>query len=110
MRGLLPPQHHLRDVLLPTAKHGGHHWQSGRGQDFQQAVPQADVKRTSIITPFGLFEFLWMPFGLKNASMMFQRFMDRVLAGLPFILVYLDDIWVASTDRQSHTAHLRLVR
>ena len=64
----------------------------------------------SIITPFGLFEFLWMPFGLKNASMMFQRFMDRVLAGLPFILVYLDDIWVASTDRQSHTAHLWLVR
>ena len=35
--------------------------------------------------------------------------MDRVLAGLPFILVYLDDILVASADRQSHTAHLRLV-
>ena len=50
-----------------------------------------------------------MPFGLKNTSMTFQRFMGRVLAGLPFILVYLDNILVASADRQSHTAHLRLV-
>ena len=40
-----------------------------------------------------------MPFGLKNAGMSFQRFMDRVLAGLPFVLVYLDDILVASPDR-----------
>ena len=43
-----------------------------------------------------------MPFGL-------QRFIDRILAGLPFVLVYLDDILVASPDRQSHQEHLRLV-
>ena len=47
-----------------------------------------------------------MPFGLKNEGMSFQGFMDRVLASLPFVLVYLDDILLASPDWSSHAAHL----
>ena len=38
-----------------------------------------------------------------------QRFIDRVLAGLPFTLVHLDDILVASPDRKTHLEHLRVV-
>ena len=67
------------------------------------------MRKTAIITPFGLFKFVRMPFGLKNAGMTFQRFIDRVLAGLPFVLVYLDDILVASPDRKTHLEHLRVV-
>ena len=68
-----------------------------------------DIPKTAIITPFGLFEFVKMPFGLRNAGSTFQRMMDRVLAGLPFIFVYLDDILVASPDHASHQLHLREV-
>ena len=65
-----------------------------------------DVPKTAIITPFGLFEFLRMPFGLKNAAQAFQRLMDGILQGVSFAFVYLDDILVASTTAEEHRQHL----
>ena len=67
------------------------------------------VPKTALITPFGLFEFLRMPFGLKNAGMSFQRLMDRIMAGIPFVFVYIDDILVASPDMATHLQHLNIV-
>ncbi len=65
---------------------------------------------TAVITPFGLFEFLCMPFGLRNAGQSFQRFMDQVLCGLEgFCFDYVDDLLVASSSREEHIRHLRLI-
>jgi hypothetical protein len=72
----------------------------------QVPVTAADVARTAIITPFGLFEFVRMPFGLKNAGMTFQRLIDSLLGNLPFAFVYLDDILVASPSEALHRRHL----
>ena len=68
-----------------------------------------DVPKTAVITPFGLFEFLRMPFGLKNSAQAFQRLMDSVFRDLPFTFVYLDDILIASPDSASHCQHLAIV-
>ena len=72
----------------------------------QVPVAADDVHKTAVITPFGLFEFLRTPFGLKNAAQAFQRLMDSVCQGLSFMFVYLDDILVASRDADEHRDHL----
>ena len=76
---------------------------------YQVPVAARDVEKTAVITPFGLYEFLRMPFGLRNAGQSFQRFMDEVLAGVPHIFVYLDDILVASETREQHVQDLERV-
>ena len=66
-----------------------------------------DIPETAIITPFGLFQFLRMPFGLKNAAQSYQRLMDMFCKGLDF--VYLDDILVASRNKAEHMSYLHLL-
>ena len=72
-------------------------------------MSEADICKTAIVTPFGLFEFLCMPFGLKNAAQTFQRLTDRIFRGLPFVFIYLDNVLVASRTRKLHIEHLWVV-
>ena len=69
----------------------------------------ADIPKTAVTTPFGAFEFLTMPFGLRNAASTFQRFMDEVVRDLDFVYNYIDHILVVSASPKEHVTHLRLL-
>lgn len=67
-----------------------------------------DIPKTAFNTPYGHYEFLRMPFGLKNAPATFQRAMDSVLQGLQGerCFVYLDDIVIFASSLQEHEQKL----
>ena len=67
------------------------------------------IPKTAITTPFGMFEFVRVPFGLRNAAQTFQRFIDQVLHDMPFVCAYIDDVLIASRNMQKHIDHVRQV-
>ena len=75
---------------------------------WQMKVAEEDKEKTAFSTPFGLFQFRTMPFGLCNAPSTFQRLMERVLTGLHWstCLVYIDDIILFSRKVQEHFQNL----
>src|SRR2546421_556984 len=71
-----------------------------------------DVEKTAFITPFGLYEFLVMPFGLNYASTMFQRLINRVLQEFlgNFVAVYLNDVIIFTKETfEQHMNYLQQV-
>ena len=67
---------------------------------------------TAFRTPRGLFEYLVMPFGLKNAPATFQSFVDRALKKCiddGYAVVYLDDIAIYSRSAVDHGTHVKNV-
>ena len=74
----------------------------------QVEVNEHDIPKTAFSVENGHYEFLRMPFGLKNAPSTFQRVMDNVLRehiGI-ICLVYMDDIIVFSTSLTEHLDNL----
>lgn len=69
-------------------------------------IKVGDVKKTAIITSFGLFDYLVMPVGLKNAAQTSQRFISEFTHGLEFVYSYFDDLLVASPNESTHIEHL----
>ncbi len=67
-------------------------------------------EKTDFTTPFGLHQFVTLPFGLFGAPATFQRLMDKVLRPhSAYTAAYLDDIIIHSNDWQRHMEHLRAV-
>lgn len=76
----------------------------------QVAMAEESIEWTAFLAPGGLYEWLVMPFGLKNAPAVFQRKMDKCFHGTEeFIAVYIDDILVYSMNEEEHEKHLKIM-
>ena len=77
---------------------------------WQVPVASSDRGKTAFCTPFGLFQFNVMPFGLQGAPGTFQRMMDGLIRGLSsFSAAYLDDLVVFSSTWEEHVGHVRAI-
>jgi hypothetical protein len=76
-------------------------------QGFNQIVlVTKDPRKTTFHGSNKLWEWLVMPFGLKNAPVFFQRIMDQVLKGADFLKCYIADLLVHSKGLLQHLVHL----
>ena len=73
------------------------------------ALGKSSRAKTAFVMPFGKYEFLMVPFGLAQAPAYFQLLMNKVLKGLKFAMMYLDDIIIFSQDEVQHLEHLEIV-
>jgi hypothetical protein len=75
-------------------------------------MPEEDMSKTTFHCPsfIGLFEWVVMTFGLKNANTTYQRGMNLIFHALLGIIVeiYIDDVIIKSDSMDSHLADLRL--
>lgn len=78
----------------------------------QVRINPASVKYTSFVTPFGQFEYRKMPFGLKNAPSVFQRFINNIFKDLIYAnrtIIYMDDILIATETLDEHIEILKSI-
>ena len=77
----------------------------------QIRIRDGDEWKTAFRTRYGHFEYCVMPFGLANAPATFQGHINNVLRDFldVFVIAYLDDILIFSTDVRSHTRDVRRV-
>ena len=68
-----------------------------------------DVEKTAFITPYGLYCYNMMPFGLKNAKATYQRLVTKIFWPLigKTMEVYTNDMLVKTKEHTDHTKHLQ---
>lgn len=79
----------LMDIILNKASKAAYIFKLDLLKGFHQ-IPMAseDIQKTSFRTPWGKWEYLRMPFGIKNGPSHFQRCMQAILGNLDFSDVY----------------------
>jgi hypothetical protein len=74
-------------------------------------IAKGDEWKTAFRTHYGHFEYLVMPFGPTNAPASFQNLINNTLRDFLdiFVVVYLDDVLIFSSNMEEHQNHVRLV-
>ena len=105
------PLPHIEDNIARLSKAKVFSCLDGSGAFHVIPVRPQDRPKTAFSTPYGLFQYKRVPFGLCNGPATYSRLIQLALGGIPLSIAipYLDDIIVLSEDIPSHLKHLRQV-
>lgn len=73
---------------------------------YQVPLDESSIPKTAFSTPMGKFEFVRVPFSLKNAPSVFQRLMDTILLGMDSSKAYIDDVVTSTKTWEEHLQQL----
>ena len=99
----------IRDIL---DRLNGSNWFSTldlKSGYWQIEMSPNSIAKTAFSTPDGHYEFLRVPFGLKNAPSHFSRIMHQTLGAFNFVEIYLDDMTIHSKTFEDHIMHVKKV-
>ena len=97
-----------KEILINLARGKNYYSKFDCKSGFWQIKMDNDsIHITAFSTPRGHYEWIVMPFGLKNAPQVFQRKMDKIFSDYSsFIIVYIDDMLICSDNEKDHEKHL----
>ena len=72
-------------------------------------MDEEDAEKRAYMTPWGVYHYRVMPFGLKNAGATYIRAMTTIFHDMIHkeIEVYVDDVIIKSRESSDHLTHLR---
>ena len=102
----------VADMLVDaTAGHKVISFMDGNAGYNQIFMAEEDIHKTAFRCPghVGLFEWIVMTFGLKNAGATYQRAMNYIFHEIigKIVEIYIDDVLVKSKGYQEHLANVR---
>jgi hypothetical protein len=104
----------VAEILINAA--AGHKilsFMDGNARYNQIFIAHEDIHKTAFRVPgaVGLFEYVVMTFGLKNAGATYQRAMNHIFHDLigNLVEIYIDDVVVKSASVEGHLGDLRQV-
>jgi hypothetical protein len=72
-------------------------------------LDEESARLCTFVTPWGVFRYRRLPFGVSPAPEVFHRVLADVLRDLPGVLHYVDDVLIYGATREEHNARLRAV-
>ena len=102
------PLPRIYQIVNASARHGMLLFLDAFSDYHQIPMHPPDAKKTTFITPQGLYCYNVIPFGLKNVRATYQRPVTKIFQPLigRTMEVYIDDMLVKTKERPDHTKHL----